>query len=408
MSPLSIAELSAHIKDLLEGDPLLEDVWVEGEVSNCRPYASGHWYFSLKDEKATIGCVMWKFQAQRQQHLPEDGGRFRMHGRVSVYAERGQYQLLVDQVEPAGQGDLHARFEALKRKLEAEGLFDADRKRPLPAFPMRIGIVTSRQAAALRDVLNVLARRWPVAEVLLAPTQVQGEAAPPQIVAAIEALGRAGVDLVIVTRGGGSLEDLWAFNDEAVARAIAACPVPLISGVGHEVDFSIADFVADLRAPTPSAAAELATPDIDELRLALDGARMRLDRRMTARLGAAEDLLAALRRRLALAGPARRLAEARERRTQRTARLVRAAQGELRLRRAGLAARAERLAALSPEAVLARGYAHVTRKTDGRTVTRSGDLNAGEGLRIRVAEGSFEALVAGQPSLFDTHEEDEA
>jgi exodeoxyribonuclease VII large subunit len=402
MTPLSITDLTAHIKDLLENDPTLDDAWVEGEVSNCRAYGSGHWYFSLKDEGASISCVMWKFQALRQQFLPEDGGRFVMHGRVSVYADRGNYQLVVDQIEPAGQGLLHQRFEQLKAKLAGEGLFDAERKRPLPAYPLKLGIVTSRQAAALQDVLKVLARRWPVAEVLLAPTAVQGDAAPPGIVAALEAVGRAGVDLVILCRGGGSLEDLWAFNDEAVARAIAACPVPVISGVGHETDFTIADFVADLRAPTPSAAAELATPDADELRMAVDAARMRLERSAEARVMRAGERLEGLQRRMERAAPGRGLRESRQKTAELAARLRRSMQGELRLRRAELGARIESLEALSPLAVLARGYAQVTDMRDGRTLRSVAEAAPGSGILVRLADGRFEAVVAGQAPLFES------
>ncbi len=406
MNELSVTELTAHIKGLLERDPLLEDVWVEGEVSNCRNYASGHWYFSLKDDAASIRCVMWKFQAARQDHLPEDGGKFRMHGRVSVYADRGEYQLQVDRVEPAGLGELHARFEALKRKLAAEGLFEAERKRPLPAYPMRIGIVTSRQAAALRDVLNVLERRWPVAELLLAPTAVQGESAPPQIVRALAAVGAAGVDLVILTRGGGSLEDLWAFNDEAVARAIVACPVPVVAGVGHEIDFSIADFAADLRAPTPSAAAELATPDVGELRMSVDASRLRIERLVGRRVETAGEVHGQLQQRLARCAPSRRIAEARQDLSDFRDRMRRATAADLRLRRAGLQARAERLEAISPQAVLDRGFALVSRDRDGSTVRRTGDVAPGEALRIRLSDGQIEALAAGQPRLFEPDDEE--
>ncbi|MCE7938993.1 MAG: exodeoxyribonuclease VII large subunit, partial [Chloroflexi bacterium CFX6] len=284
MNAYSVTALSDHIKAILEDDPELGDVWVEGEVSNCRPAASGHWYFVLKDEGATLSCVIWKSSAAALSTLPADGQRFLMHGAVSVYGPAGRYQYYVDHCEPAGLGDLHQRFEALKARLAEEGLFDAARKRPLPAYPMRIGVVTSRQAAALRDICNVLARRWPAAEVRLAPTLVQGDAAPDQIVAALAAVARAGVEVVLLARGGGSLEDLWAFNDERVARAIAACPVPVVCGVGHEIDFTIADFVADVRAPTPSAAAEMVTPDARELRLAVDDRRLRLTRSVADRV----------------------------------------------------------------------------------------------------------------------------
>jgi len=400
MNPFSVAELTEHIKALFEGDPTLADVWVEGEVSNCKAHASGHWYFSLKDAEATVGCVIWKYQAAGLVHLPEDGRRFLMHGTVSVYAAQGRYQFYVDQCEPAGLGDLHREFELLKARLEAEGLFDDARKRPLPRYPERIGVVTSPQAAAFRDVCQVLARRWPVAEVVLAPTLVQGDGAPARIIAALAAVGGAGVDVVILTRGGGSIEDLWAFNDAALARAIAACPVPVVSGVGHEIDFTIADFVADVRAPTPSAAAELATPDVRELRMAVDERRDRLLRLVGGRVEAARFDADRLAHRLRLAAPQRAIRDHRGRVADRHGRLGRGIETRVRLARVGLDALTRRLATLSPSATLARGYAHVTRTGDGRTVRSTMDVGAGVGLRVRVADGAFGAVVEGQASLF--------
>jgi exodeoxyribonuclease VII large subunit len=238
----SVSEVTSHLKALLESDALLTDVWVQGEVSNFTPAASGHWYWTLKDESAALQCVMWRSRVSAQTYTPEVGESLLAHGYVSVYETAGKVQLYADHVEPAGRGDLYRRFEELKARLAAEGLFDEERKRPLPRFPRRIGVVTSLDAAALRDVCRVLARRWPSVEVLVSPTLVQGDAAPAEIVAAIEAIQRSDVDVVIVTRGGGSLEDLWAFNDEGVARAVAGCAVPVISGVGHETDFTICDF----------------------------------------------------------------------------------------------------------------------------------------------------------------------
>jgi exodeoxyribonuclease VII large subunit len=247
---------------------VLQDLWLEGEVSNWKHAPSGHIYFTLKDEAASIRCAMWRSNIQRAAYLPAgDGEAVLAHGYVSVYEPQGVYQFYVDDVQPVGLGSLYARFEQLKARLQAEGLFDADRKRSLPHFPRRIGVVTSPSGAVLRDILNVLRRRYPLAEVIVAPTLVQGPEAPAQIVRALERVGQVpGVDVIILARGGGSLEDLWAFNDEAVARAIVAAPVPVVSGVGHETDFTIADFAADLRAPTSSAAAELVTPDRAALR----------------------------------------------------------------------------------------------------------------------------------------------
>ncbi|RLC75603.1 MAG: exodeoxyribonuclease VII large subunit, partial [Chloroflexi bacterium] len=265
--PYTISQLTAHISRLIDDDPALGDLWVEGEISNFSRASSGHCYFTLKDAGSQIGCVMWRSVAERQRYLPTGGDLVRVHGRVGVYEAGGRYQLYVDKIQPAGVGNLYLEFEQLKARLEADGLFDPQRKRPLPRFPRCIGVVTSPTAAALRDILNVLSRRYPLASVLLSPTQVQGDAAPPQIVAALGALNEQNdVDVIIVARGGGSLEDLWAFNDEQVARAVAASRIPIICGVGHETDFSLADFAADARAPTPSAAAELVAPDCAELR----------------------------------------------------------------------------------------------------------------------------------------------
>jgi len=271
-APYTISQLNARIRNVIEAEPALSDLWAEGEVSNFSRASSGHCYFTLKDAGAQIGCVMWRNVAQFQRYLPATGDQVLAHGRVSVYEAGGRYQLYVDRLEKAGIGNLYLEFERLKARLAAEGLFAPERKRPLPLFPHRIGIVTSPKGAALRDCITILQRRYPLAELVLAPSQVQGEEAPAQIVAALEALDRRGsVDVIIVARGGGSLEELWAFNDERVVRAIVASSVPVICGVGHETDFSLADFAADVRAPTPSAAAELVAPDQAELRAQVAG-----------------------------------------------------------------------------------------------------------------------------------------
>ncbi|MEJ2759898.1 MAG: exodeoxyribonuclease VII large subunit, partial [Anaerolineales bacterium] len=245
----------------------MQDIWIRGEISNLSLPKSGHMYFTLKDAQASIRCVMWRSQVSRLLNLPQEGEAVEVHGSVSVYEAGGQYQLYADQIRPAGEGQLYQEFLKLKNKLEAEGLFDPDRKRPIPAAPKVVGVVTSPTGAAIRDMLNTLRRRYPLTAVVLAPASVQGESAPAEVAAAILRLNEyAHPDVILVGRGGGSIEDLWAFNSELVARAIAASPAPVISGVGHETDFTIADFVADLRAPTPTAAAELASPDQMEVR----------------------------------------------------------------------------------------------------------------------------------------------
>ena len=297
---LSVTQLLRQMKHALESQ--VGELWVEGEVSNLKKQGSGHWYFSLKDEGAQIQCAMFGAAKRPGAASLRDGAQVRVFAEASVYEARGQLQLIVLRAEAAGIGDLQARFEALKRKLQAEGWFEASRKQPLPAFPTVIGIVTSDTGAAIRDILNILQRRAPWVQPVLLPVRVQGRGAEREIAAAIDKLGRGEsfgyprCDLLIVGRGGGSLEDLWCFNEEIVARAIAACPLPVISAVGHEIDFTIADFVADMRAPTPSAAAELAVPDGAELQARLVQTRRRLTRLMAERVARAQALLDGLKR----------------------------------------------------------------------------------------------------------------
>ena len=286
---LTVSQLNTYLRDLLDADDLLNDVWVEGEVSSFNRHFSGHCYFTLKEGDAQIGAVMWKSVAARMATLPANGDAVLAHGRVAFYEVRGQVQLYVDTLRPAGIGVLQAQFERLKERLAAEGLFDQSRKRPLPSLPRRIGIVTSPTGAALQDMLNILRRRYPLAEVIFAPCQVQGAGAVDTIIEALYALYETDVDVIIVARGGGAAEDLWTFNDERLARAVFASPVPVVSGVGHETDTTLIDFVADVRAPTPSAAAELVSPDMIELIDDIRQLRNRLNAAMTQRLTSARD-----------------------------------------------------------------------------------------------------------------------
>jgi exodeoxyribonuclease VII large subunit len=395
----TVSSLTAYIKDYLEGDPFLQDVWLEGEVSNCKQWASGHIYFTLKDANSSISCVVWRSAARLLPVLPADGQAVLLHGRLSVYEPRGTYQLIVDSVQPAGLGLLHARFEALKAQLHEEGLFDAAHKRPLPSFPRRIGVVTSPHGAAVRDILNILRRRYPLVEVVLAPTLVQGEQAPPQIVAAIERLNSLGdLDLIIVARGGGSLEDLWAFNDEAVARAIFASATPVISGVGHETDFTIADFVADLRAPTPSAAAELAVPDQARLRAELAEYRRRLGSAAQKRLR--EERQALLRHRQALErrSPLRQINRQRQRIDEHSQNMARSLAHRLALLRERMAGLQAHLAALSPLATLERGYAIVRDSGSGAIIASVGEVSPGQALTIQLRDGDFAATAIDKGS----------
>ena len=393
--PMTVAQVTRYVKSLLDGDYLLQDLWVEGEVSNFKVTASGHAYFTLKDDRASLRCVMWRSDVRQQNLLPQDGQSVLAHGRISVYEAAGAYQFYVDHMQLAGMGRLYLEFEALKRRLAEQGLFDAARKRSLPPFPRRLGVVTSPTAAALRDILNVLNRRYPLAQVVLSPTLVQGDQAPPQIVAAIQALNDyADVDVIIVARGGGSLEELWAFNDERVVRAIAASRVPVISGVGHQVDFTIVDFAADVRAPTPSAAAELAVPDRAELQAAVRGQRTRLDGALQRRLAERRQSLDYLAQGLQRNSPLGRIQSLR----QRVDELSQANGVRLRhlltLRRERLNGLAGRLATLSPFATLERGYAIVRHDDTGRVVTSVEQVAFGEPIIVCVQDGEFDATVS--------------
>jgi exodeoxyribonuclease VII large subunit len=336
---------------------------------------------------------MWRSAATRLTWTPEQGAAALAHGYISVYPARGSYQLYVDQLRPAGLGDLHARFEELRDRLREEGLFEPERKRSLPQFPRGVGIATSPQAAALRDVLNVLRRRYPLASVWLAPTLVQGDAAPPQIVSALRALdARDDLDLILLVRGGGSLEELWAFNDERVARAIAACRHPVISGVGHETDFTIADFVADLRAPTPTAAAELAVPDRGELKQRIEAWSARLEGIMAWRLQTGHQNLEQLRRALRRLSPRARVDTHRQQVDDWTRRAQQSLRHSLTLRRSKLDGLQARLFALSPMSTLERGYAVVRRSDTGAVVRTVDQVSDGDALRVQVQDGEFGAV----------------
>ena len=403
--PVTVTELNRRVRALLENQ--FEMLWVSGELSNVKLASSGHWYFCLKDPGAQIECAMFRTRAQFLDFRPENGQQVEVRARVTLYEPRGNYQLVVEEIRKAGLGALYEAFEKLKARLAAEGLFEAARKKPLPAYPAAIGIVTSAGAAALRDVLTTLRRRAPMVPVVLYPVQVQGEAAAGQIARAIEvANARRDCEVLIVCRGGGSLEDLWAFNEEVVARAIAASALPVVSGVGHETDFSIADFVADLRAPTPTAAAVAASPDREALAEAVAARRQRLARdlariveRLSQRLDhAARRLLtpaervardrervAELRRRIAgvmartHADRSRALASA-------TPRLRLALRRSLERRLDRLAAGSAALAHLDPTQVLSRGYS-IVRGEGGHVLASSASLAPGQALDITFSEG---------------------
>ncbi len=395
----TVSSLTKHIRDLLESDAELQDVWVEGEISNLSRPASGHIYFTLKDVGASLKCVMWKMTAARLTLRLQDGMAVAVHGKIGVYEVSGQYQLYADQIRPVGEGALYQEFLRLKALLEAEGLFDAERKRPIPELPKRIGIVTSATGAAIRDMLSAIRRRLPIVEVILAPASVQGDDAPLKLIEAIASLNRLKPppDVILLARGGGSIEDLWAFNDERVVRAVAASEAPIICGVGHETDFTLSDFAADLRAPTPTAAAELATPiTVIELKENLSTLDSQLTTTLLDLLRQQNNSLSSLRDGLRFFSPARRIASNRQRLDDLARRADAGQAHRLALETSRLTGLDKRLEALSPLKVLGRGYAVVTRQKDGVLVHKV--AQARDGIRVRVSDGEFDAEVVNRKS----------
>ncbi len=390
----TVTRLTAHLRQVIEADPALQDVWVRGELSNVSRPASGHLYFTMKDAGASLRGVMWKLNASRLKLPLRDGMEVEAHGKIGIYEVGGQYQLYADVLRPVGEGALYAEFLRLKSMLEAEGLFDSSRKREIPQLPRRIGIVTSSTGAALRDMLNTLRRRLPIADVVLAPSPVQGADAPPALVAALQNLNRIQPDVILVARGGGSIEDLWAFNDERVVRAVAASDAPVISGVGHETDFTLTDFASDLRAPTPTAAAELATPvTLYDLASAMSDLGQRAEMALANLIQNNRVALASVESRLKFYSPARRLQSERQRADEWSRRLVAASAHRLALEAEKVAGLGKRLVALSPFEVLARGYAVVTRSADGSLIRSVGQVKENEVIEVRVSDGQFGAVV---------------
>jgi exodeoxyribonuclease VII large subunit len=394
----SVAQLSRYLKELLETDEIVREVWVRGEISGCKTYASGHCYFTLKDAEAQLPCVFFKHARQRST-APElrDGMAIAAGGHISFYERDGKLQLYVEQVELLGEGALYLRFEQLKARLAAEGLFEAERKRPLPPAPQVVGIVTSLQAAALRDMLRVLRTRYPLARVVLAPTLVQGADAPAAIARALDLLNEHGeADVIIVARGGGSIEELWAFNEEIVARAIARSRIPVISGVGHETDVTIADFVADLRASTPTAAATAAVPNLADWLTELQERRQELTLLLDDLLLRYREDLDRAERELARQSPRSRLERLQQQLDGTIETLQSEMQHKLVLQRERLKGTALRLHSLSPLLTLARGFAVVRRTEDQRLVTSIQQVQPGERLDIQVADGRISATVDTQ------------
>lgn len=391
---LSVSQLTGYLRRVIESDEILQGLWVEGEVSNLGKPSSGHLYFTLKDSQSSIRCVMWRSWAARLTFDLREGQAIEAHGSMSVYEAGGQVQLYVDAIRPAGEGQLFQEFLRLKAKLEAEGLFDVDLKRPIPAMPKIIGVVTSPTGAALQDILNTLRRRFPIVEIVISPTPVQGVDAPAGIITALERLNRdVHPDVIIIARGGGSIEDLWAFNDEGVARAIANSSVPVVSGVGHETDFTLTDFAADLRAPTPTAAAEIVTPD----RIELLGVVAELGNRHATTFNA---LLAGLRwdysqekNTLDRLSPLHTVHSYRQRLDEIFMRLERSVQVGVNKKEMQLAALQHSLRGLSPLAVLKRGFAIVTREDDGKVLKSASQVKPGEEVKIQLSQGKLNAQI---------------
>jgi len=386
----TVRQLTRYVRTLLGRDRTLQDLWVRGEIADLTRHASGHIYFTLTDEFSQVRCVLFREEANALTFTPESGREVVARGTLTVYEPRGQYQLVVREMEPAGVGDLYLAFERLKRKLAEEGLFDEDRKRPLPAFPRKIALLTSPVGAAVQDLLTTIRRRWPAADLVLIPTPVSGPGAADGIVRSVRMLtGIEGLEVAILARGGGSMEELSGFNAEEVARAIAAAPVPVVTGIGHESDFTIADFVADHRAPTPTGAAVAAAPDRGEILRFVLGLRRRMAQRVRRGVVRCRRELALLRARPVLSRPRLLLAERRQRADEIMGAIGRSLVGRGRDLHQRLLRASERLKALSPEAVLARGYS-ITRLPDGSVVRTVRQLTVGGAAEVVFSEGSAE------------------
>lgn len=388
MNVLSVSQITGYLKSLLEGDPHLNPVFISGEISNFTDhYRSGHLYFSLKDEKAVLKAVMFSSSARRLRFRPSDGMKVLCRGRISLYEASGQYQLYVDDMQPDGLGALNLAYEQLKARLEKEGLFDAARKRPIPRYPRRVGVITSPTGAAVRDICQILGRRWPMAEIVFCPVLVQGEGAAPQLVEALARMNRIdGIDTIIIGRGGGSLEDLWAFNEENVARAVAASKIPVISAVGHETDFTICDFVADLRAPTPSAAAELAVPDQMEEKMLVDSAWYTLKTDLNGLLSRKKLELDSLTARRCLREPLEPVRREKDELEHLTRRLTVGVSLSVSRGKEELSRLTGMLDGLSPLKVLSRGYT-LAQTEAGEPIRSVSELQEGETFRLRFMDG---------------------
>jgi len=392
----SVSDLNGRVKDLLDSDVLLQNVFVLGEISNYKLYPSGHHYFSMKDAESAVRCVMFRGSASKLAFRPENGMKVVANGRISVFPRDGAYQLYVNALIPHGTGDLHIAFEQLKEKLSKEGLFDSLHKKSIPRFPERIALITSGAGAAVRDMIRVLETRYPLAKVIVMPVRVQGVEAPPEIVGALNYANRHRVaDVIITGRGGGAIEDLWAFNDEVVARAIFASEIPVISAVGHEPDVTIADFVADVRAATPSNAAEIAVPHVDELREILDSSATRMTMVLERQLAQYRERLTDFRQKPVLESPVVYIKQRREALDFMRERLSGVASKLTAQRKERYVGLAAKLDALSPLKVLGRGFSMV-KDADGRVLARATDVEIGEKISVTLSEGALTCIVEGR------------
>ncbi len=390
----TVSQVTYYLKNLLEKDQRLQNIWITGEISNFTRHSSGHMYFTLKDQSSRLRAVMFKGENQWLKFQPHDGLEVLVCGRIAVYQKNGEYQLYVDLMEAAGLGSLYLAYEQLKNRLAQEGLFDQAKKKPLPQLAQKIGVITSPTGAAVRDIIKILHRRHPRVDILLIPAQVQGEVAPQSLVEAIQLAGRLReLDLLIIGRGGGSAEELWAFNDEGVARAIASCPIPVISGVGHETDFTIADLVADLRAPTPSGAAELAVPEIKELRKKIMMSAENLKFSFFRACERKRAQLLRLTTHPALKRPERWLLSRRQQVDEVKEELLRYIQTTLEKKRKLLLVELGKLDALSPLSTLARGYSICYKEEDGALVRDASEVNPGEKVKIILSRGQLLCMV---------------
>lgn len=391
---LKVSVLTSYLREVIEADDLLQDVWIEGEVSSFTVAASGHAYFTLKDSQAVIDGVMWKTTRTRQNYVPKVGDQIVAHGSVTIYDRSSKYQLKADVVQPAGVGILQLQLEQLRLRLEGEGLFDPSRKRPLPLFPRRIGVVTSPTGAVWRDIQHVIARRYPLAELILSPATVQGAAAPASLMAALRTINEVGdVDLVVIARGGGSVEDLWSFNHEDLVRAVFSSKLPVVSAVGHETDTTLVDFVADLRAPTPSAAAEMIVPDIQDLRALVAELQRRAVRTTTDELTDLRRTTAFLQQRLARVSPAQQIVRRRLELAEVRARLVSGMMRSVARKRHELELQHTVLRALDPAAIFRRGYGFVAIEGNLAPVRNIASLEQGQHIRATFRDGSALAQV---------------